>query len=201
MYGMVYLVNAKYPNILLQGEIKMIKFSTKLSAMALATAIIGGAYSVNASAAESELQLMDSNESTEVVLFETEENKGVNEVAPGLGNPNEIIPYGTSKPEKTWNLSTSGRYGFSGYLNSARSLYTDYLLTGKSSVKIWARNHHHQYDLKFRLMRKDLIFDNQIGIYSVPVGKDGTVNVSKLDSSKNYYIEFIGVSDFSGYIE
>lgn len=171
----------------------MSKIFTKVSSLALAAAVVGSGFSVNASAAE-----LDANEFENVVS--TQENVGLNDLAPGVTNTDLVVPYGTSKPTSTWDLSKDGRYSFSGYLNSVRSLYTNYLLTGKSSVKIYVNNLDHQYSVKFKVMRKDLIFDNQIGSYSVAAGSSGVVTVS-LDSSSNYYIEFQGPCDFSGYIE
>lgn len=177
----------------------MSKISTKLSSLALATAVVGSGFNINAGAAELEPQVTDSNEFKTEVIYETQENVGVNDVEPGVGEPNLIVPYGTSKPTSTWNLSTQGRYDFNGS-TSGPTLYTNYLLTGKSSVKIWVRNNHHQYSLKFKVKRKDLVFDNTIGSYEVAVGKDGTFTVS-LDKSSNYYIEFSPPNNFSGYIE
>ncbi|WP_144787403.1 hypothetical protein [Lysinibacillus fusiformis] len=174
----------------------MSKIITKLSSLALATAVIGSGFSVNASAAEA----LDSNEFKNEVVYETQENVGVNDVEPGLGEPNVIVPFGTSKPTSTWDLSTQGRYPFSGSANSAVSLYTNYLLTGKSSVKIYVRNNDHQYSLKFKVKRKDLVFDNTIGSYELALGKDTTINLS-FDKSSNYYIEFSGPNNFSGHIE
>lgn len=180
----------------------MSKIFTKLSSLALATAVVGSGFSVNASATEleSQVQIVDISETQEIVKISTQENVGLNEVGPGVGDPNEIVPYGTSKPTSTWDLSTKGRYTFSGYLNSVRSLYTDYLLTGKSSVDIYVKNND-TIRLKFKVKRKDTIFDNQIGpTYELEAGKSGTVTVS-LDASSKYYIEFQGSCDVFGWIE
>lgn len=177
----------------------MSKIFTKLSSLALATAVVGSGFSVNASAAELESQALDSNEFKIEVVYETQENVGVNDIGPGVGEPNQIVPYGTSKPTSTWNLSKKGRYSFNGSSNSS-TLYTDYLLTGKSSVKIYVRNNDHQYSLKFKVKRKDLVFDNTVESYELALGKDTTINLT-LDKSSNYYIEFTGPSTFSGYIE
>lgn len=66
-------------------------------------------------------------------------------------------------------------------------------------AEIWVRNDDTQR-LHFKVKRKDLLFDNQIGpTYEVGVGKSGSVNVS-LDASSNYYIEFQGPCKFSGWI-
>lgn len=178
----------------------MSKIFTKLSSMVLATAVVGSGFSVNASANSLESQILNSNEFVNEVVYETQENVGVNDVEPGVGEPNIIVPYGTSKPTSTWDLSTQGRYTFSGSANSFVSLYTNYLLTGKSSVKIYVRNNDHQYSLKFKVKRKDLIFDNTVKSYELALGKDTTINLT-LDKSSNYYIEFTGPNTFSGYIE
>ncbi|TGN30378.1 hypothetical protein [Lysinibacillus sp. S2017] len=180
----------------------MSKIFTKLSSLALATAVVGSGFSVNASAAELESQVIDSNEFNNAVFYETQENVGVSEVVPGVGNPNVIVPYGVSKPTSIWNLSSQGTYSFGGSSGGA-DLYTDYLLTGKSSVTIKVRNNDHQYSLKFVLKRKDLIFDTTVGgpwQVSVGPGTDGSVTVSGLDKSANYYIQFTGPNNFNGSI-
>lgn len=174
----------------------MSKFLIKLSSLALALVVVSIGFSINVNASELELQELDSNDS---VFDETQENEGVNDVEPGIGNKDLIIPYGTSKPSSIWNLSTKGRYSFKGSSNSS-TLYTDYLLTGKSSVNIFVKNTDHQYSLKFKVKRKDLLLDNTIGSYVVPLGKSGTVNLT-LNKSSNYYIEFTGPNNFSGYIQ
>lgn len=178
----------------------MCKILTKVSSLALAAAVVSSGFSVNASAAEVETLVLETNEVKNVLIYETQENVGVNDVGPGLGN-DLIVPYGTSKPTDTWNLSKKGSYSFGGSLNTARSLYTDYLLTGKSKVKVEVSNNDHQYSLKFKLKRKDAIIDNQIGpTYEVPLGKTGYVEY-ELDKSSNYYLEFIGPCNFSGSIK
>ncbi|HDR4874908.1 TPA: hypothetical protein QCR24_005867 [Bacillus cereus] len=146
---------------------------------------------------QKELQGLTSNESKKAVFYDTQENAGVNDVGPGVGDPNAIVSYGTSKPTSTWNLSTQGGYGIEGSSNGA-TLYTNYLFTGKSSFTIKIRNNDN-ISLKFKLKRKDLIFDNTIGSYEIPAGKDGTVTVS-VDKSSNYYLEFTGPNKFRGTI-
>ncbi len=49
-----------------------------------------------------------------------------------------ISTYSTSLPTKTYNLSTKGRYYFSGKAN-VQNLYSNYLFTGVSKVKIHAK--------------------------------------------------------------
>ncbi|QTD40355.1 hypothetical protein [Sporosarcina sp. Te-1] len=177
----------------------MSKISTKLTSLALATAVLGSGFSGNASATELESQVQNDG-TQEIVEISTQENVGLNEVGPGVGDPNEIVPYGTSKPTSTWDLSTQGRYTFSGYLNSVRDLYTNYLLTGKSSAEIYIWNND-TTRLRFKVMQKNLLFDSQIGpTYELAAGATGTVNVS-LDASKNYYIVFQGPCDVGGWIQ
>ncbi|MGG2109085.1 hypothetical protein ABFY60_01160 [Lysinibacillus pakistanensis] len=178
----------------------MSKIFTKLSSLALATAVVGSGFSVNANAAELESQVLDSNEFKNEVFYETQENVGVNDVGPGLGDPNVIVPFGTSKPTSTWDLSTKGIYTFDGS-SSGPTLYTNYLLTGKSSVEIYATNQNNQFSLKFKLKRKDLIFDSTIKSFEIPAGKDGTFTVPSLDTSSNYYLEFSPPNKFYGYIK
>lgn len=175
----------------------MSKMFTKLSSLALTAAVVTSGFSVNVSAAELESQGRDSNEFKNAVIYETQKNVGVNDVRPGVGVPNGIVLYGTSKPDSIWNLSTQGGYGIEGSSNGA-TLYTNYLFTGKSSFTIKIRNNDN-ISLKFKLKRKDLIFDNTIGSYEISAGKDGTVTVS-VDKSSNYYLEFTGPNKFRGTI-
>lgn len=177
----------------------MSKTFTKLSSLALAATILGSGFSINANAAELDSQV-DSNEFKKVELHEVKQNVGVNEIAPGLGDPNQMVTFGTSKPTSVIDLSTYGRKSFEGYLTTARSLYTNDLYTGKSSFKIYVRNTGTD-TLTFKVKRKDAIFDNTVGTYEVNRGVGGTVTVSSLAKSSNYYIEFIGPANFSGWIE
>ena len=178
----------------------MSKIFTKVSSMALAAAIVGSGLSVNVDAAELESKVLDSNEFKNAVFYKTQKNVGVNDVGPGVADKDLIVTYGTSKPTDTWNLSTKGSYYFEGYLNSVRSLYTNYLFTGKSSVRIDVWNKDNLNSMKFKVKRKDLIFDNTIETYTVKPGQDGYVNLT-LDKSSTYYIEFLGPCNFSGTIK
>ncbi|MEK5147961.1 hypothetical protein MKX53_13160 [Psychrobacillus sp. FSL K6-4615] len=59
--------------------------------------------------------------------------------------------------------------------------------------------------MKFKVKRKDLVFDNTVGTYEVKLKPDGSYNdglfTLSLDKSSNYYIEFAGPNEFNGYIE
>lgn len=76
--------------------------------------------------------------------FETQENVGVS----ALEETVEVTPYGVLKPSSSsvWNLYTQGRYDFSGNATGS-DLYTNYYLTGKSSVKIVITNHSSKNNL------------------------------------------------------
>lgn len=178
----------------------MSKIFTKISSLALAAAVVGSGLSVNVNAAELEKKVPDSIELKDAVVSETQENVGVNEVGPGVGDPNEIVPFGTSKPTSVWNLSTQGRYGFAGSSSSMATLYTNYLITGKSSFTINVRNYH-STPLVVKLKRKDAIIDNTLGTYTVKrfTTSQDDLNVTwNVNSSSNYYLDFEGPSDFSG---
>lgn len=177
----------------------MIKFFTKVILLVLATTIISSGFNVTTSASELKTQNLNTINIENVVNSETPNNIGVNETGPG---ENLIVPYGVSKPTSIWNLAKKGRYFFSGTNNSAGSLYTNYLFTGKSTFKISVKNTDHQVGTKFKVKKKGKIFDKQIGkTYVVKQGKSGQITIKKLDKSSKYYIEFVGPTKFNGSIE
>lgn len=109
-----------------------------------------------------------------------------------------VVPFSTYLPTDTWDLSKNTKYNFSGKANT-ETLYTNYLFTGVSKVKIHVNNTSSS-TLKVEL-KKD-----KSGLNTVTSSKkiegnnyiEWTVNV---DSSSKYYIRFVAPCNFNGYIE
>lgn len=130
--------------------------------------------------------------------FETQENVGVS----ALEETVEVTPYGVLKPSSSsvWNLYTQGRYDFSGNATGS-DLYTNYYLTGKSSVKIVITNHSSKNNLEVSFMQLNTFLDTTIKNYTVTPGATLTAYPPTISSSEKYYLLFKGPSNFSGYIE
>ncbi|HIR52261.1 MAG TPA: hypothetical protein IAB39_02495 [Candidatus Onthovicinus excrementipullorum] len=128
----------------------------------------------------------------------TNENVGVSEVPP-ITYESEIVPFGVSKPSKNWNLSSQGRYNFSG--NSyGQDLYSNYNLTGVNKVKIYVKNNY-SGTLKIKLLKSQTGIDWAVSKMEIDGGEEVTWTASGLDSSAKYILKFYGPSDFSGWIE
>lgn len=110
-----------------------------------------------------------------------------------------VSPYSIEKPSKEWNLKEDGRYDFKGSASS-QDLYTNYLLTGKTSVKIYVLNKGDK-NLSFALYKNKFGFDEKIGDCDIASGADVEWPVSDLDEEAEYYIKFYAPCEFSGYIE
>ena len=103
------------------------------------------------------------------------------------------------KPSKTWDLSSKGKYSFSGS-SQAATLYTNYLFTGKTSVTIKINNNKNK-DVTVKYRRKDLIFDNTIYTVTIKPNESEEFTINNLDKSNKYYISFSGSCDVDGYIK
>lgn len=144
----------------------------------------------------------------ETIIYVTEEegfsngNIGVSYIRP-TANDREISPFGTSKPTGKWNLSSSGRYDFSGGA-SYEALYTNYLFTGASSVRVKLTATKNN-SLRAELWQRKTGFlqsDSKVYTFSeVPVGNTTETTVFGLSSSASYYIKFLAPAYFTGWIE
>lgn len=136
--------------------------------------------------------------STALASAATDENVGVSEVPPTTYE-SEIVPFGVSKPSKDWNLSSQGRYNFSG--NSyGQDLYSNYNLTGVNKVKIYVKNNYSR-TLTVKLLKSQTGIDWSVSTMKIDGGEEATWTASGLDSSAKYILKFYGPSDFSGWIE
>jgi len=106
---------------------------------------------------------------------------------------------GVDKPTSTWDLSSKGRYNFSGEAYAV-DLYTNYYLTGKSSVTISITNKSTSKSMKAKLFEKSAWFISESTV-TVPANGTTTWTVSGLDKSAKYYIQFYNPCYFSGYIK
>lgn len=179
----------------------MSKIFTKLSSLALATAVVGSGFSVNASATEleSQVQNVDISETQEIVKISTQENVGLTEVPPQEPTTGEITPYSTSYPSNIWNLANKGRYDFEG-VGQSNVLYSDYLFTGKKSVTLYVKNTSSTFDLNVSIRKKNAFSDSVVwGIYIAPGGSITTPIT--LDTTEYYYLQTNPPAKFEGYIQ
>lgn len=99
-----------------------------------------------------------------------------------------------SIPSDVWNISSSGRYNFSGSSNTV-NVYTNYKFNGKSSYTIYVKNTG-DYQLTVKAKTRLKTYKKTI----IAPGKSVTLKLSDMKSSTEFYILFRG-SEFSGYIE
>jgi len=113
-----------------------------------------------------------------------------------------ITPFGTSQPRNVWNLRTRGRYNFRGVANVSR-LYTNYLLTDASQVRIRVNNNHPSATLVVRLVHVNsfLFFNSTVSTVRVPPNGFTQWTVNGLTASANHWITFDAPSNFNGWIE
>lgn len=114
-----------------------------------------------------------------------------------LVDGSEINLYTTEFPDKTWNLSTKGKYNFSGWTGSG-SLYSNYLFTGVSKVDIYVNNlSSSRITVE---LKKDVTGFNPISSIKTISGNNDQKWSVDIDSSSKYYLRFTGGGDFDGYI-
>lgn len=144
----------------------------------------------------------------EVITYTTAEetfndnNIGVSFIKPNTSG-GEISTFGTSKPTNKWNLNSSGRYDFSGGA-AYDTLYTNYLFTGVSSVRVKLTATKNN-SLRAELWQRNTGFlqsDSKVYTFSeLQVGNTAETTLFGLSSSANYYIKFLAPSYFTGWIE
>ncbi|MGN0458683.1 MAG: hypothetical protein ACI4IL_06920 [Eubacterium sp.] len=116
---------------------------------------------------------------------------------PNYLNKNIYSTYSVSIPSKIYNLGTSGKYEFQGEAYS-QDLYSNYLFTGVSKVKIHVENNYKKR-LKVQLKEKKSGINPVVSTQYVEADNMATYTVS-VDSSKKYYIRFVHECVFEGYI-
>ena len=104
---------------------------------------------------------------------------------------------GLKKPTEVWNLAKKGTYKLEGYADN-NALYSEYLFTGVTSIKVTLTETGKYYPVTAELYRKDWIFDNKIG--DLTAAKDSTKSrtFTGLDKSKNYYLRIPAPCQFKG---
>lgn len=129
-----------------------------------------------------------------------EENVGVTEVAPGQPDTSgEITPYSTTYPKSVWNLSTQGKYNFSGAANNQK-LYTNYLFTGKKHASLYIENTSSTYSITAKFRQKKTLLDSTVYTVTLKPGQ-WVSRALTLDQSAHYYLEVAAPSKFKGYIQ
>ncbi len=110
----------------------------------------------------------------------------------------KIEPYSTELPANVWDFSEKGRYNFGGKAGM-ETLYSNFLFTGASKVKIYVKNYHKE-TLTVEL-KKNKSGINTVTSHKKIKGNNYDIWTVDLDSSAKYYLRFVFPSDFSGYIE
>ena len=124
-------------------------------------------------------------------------NNGVS-VNPSFLDDNVYSINSVSIPSSVHNLNTAGQYDFHGEAY-AQDLYTNYLFTGVSKVKIHVKNNHSKR-LKVQLKEKKAGINPVVSTQYVEANNSATYTVS-VNSSKKYYIRFVHECVFEGYIK
>jgi hypothetical protein len=105
-----------------------------------------------------------------------------------------VMPNDREPPSDSWNLVDSGVYDFNG-LAQVSDLYTNYFLTGKSSMALTVINDSKENSLKFAVFKKG---GKKIKTYTVSANSEYHCTVNGLDPSVKYYIRFYAPCDFHG---
>lgn len=100
-------------------------------------------------------------------------------------------------PRTTWNLSTRGKYDFSGDAYGKATLYSNYLFTGVDRLDITVFNTGTNSITV--TVKKDGLIDTVVGSFTVSAG--GTaVKYYDVDDNSKYYLCFSGPCHFNGWI-
>lgn len=98
------------------------------------------------------------------------------------------------RPEKVWNIASSGRYTFGGVCYNS-TIYTNYKFKGKSSYTVHVENDGTE-DLTIKVRTLAKVYKS----ITISEGSMTSFTVSGMDSSTEFYITFRG-SSFDGYIQ
>lgn len=102
----------------------------------------------------------------------------------------------TSRPSSVWDVSSSGKYTFSG-TSYYQTLYTNYKFKGKTSYTIYVYN-----GSSYNMTVKAKTLLTTYAKTTVGPGESATLSLSGMDKSTEFYITFDGdYMDFSGYIK
>ena len=131
----------------------------------------------------------------------TNDNENVSVNVPGLKD--DIMEFGLNTPSASGAINISGtKMSFSGSSTQGYDLNTDNCFTGVSRVTIEVTNSR-SAALTVKLYKRNIgngNLDTLIDSYSFDGNSTGGYGTSGLSSSSNYYLKFIGVSNFSGYV-
>ena len=118
---------------------------------------------------------------------------------PPIGVANEdVTAYDNSIPSNVWNLSSSGRYDFSGVATGKANLYTNYLFTGVNSLAISVTNKNTS-TLTVTVYKNGIIL-TKVGSFIVNPNTS-SVKSYNVKSNNNYYIAFSSPCNFSGFVQ
>lgn len=104
---------------------------------------------------------------------------------------NIIEPYGTKKPTEVWDITDLGIYNFAGQAGY-QDLYTEYLITGKTSYTVEVENKR-DYTLTMEVYKKAFIgiLDSKIATKTAVANDTSTFTISGLKTGDKIYIKYI----------
>ncbi|MEC5422563.1 hypothetical protein QGM71_03535 [Virgibacillus sp. C22-A2] len=114
------------------------------------------------------------------------------------GEEGEVSIHGLDPPGSVWDVTRKGQYDFAGKA-SGSTLYTNYLITGKSSYRLEIKNIQND-TLRVDLMKRNSWIDSRVATYNLSAKSTRYTFPSGLDSSGHYYLKFYAPSEFSGNI-
>ena len=115
-----------------------------------------------------------------------------------INNSGPVTTYSTSKPGTAWNWS-KGSYHFEGQ-SFSQPLYSNYLFTNASKVRITACNDAEKEVLTVKLLKKQIGVDWSVSTKKIKHGETLSWQV-EIDSSREYILMFQGThANFYGTI-
>lgn len=105
-----------------------------------------------------------------------------------------------SVPTQTWNIKTEGTYKFEGKANR-QDLYTEYLLTGKTSYDIHLENRKDAETTVKVYKNVPYGLDKRLLTEKIPALESEDFSVSGLETDDNIYIRYTAPVDCKGTVK
>lgn len=112
-----------------------------------------------------------------------------------------IAPQATDKPYLTWDLSSDGRYDFSGSSSDGQPLYTNKMFTGVVQYHLYVENKRNTTLTVTVYKDRAFLPDTVVDTYTIPANDTKEFDRGNWDSSEKYYLDFGTNCKFKGYIE
>ena len=136
--------------------------------------------------------------STTSVAFASPENVGLTD-SPSYLIDGGISTYDGKKPTDVWNMTTMGKYTFSGD-TCGGYLYTLYRFTSTWGLKITVTNDDPKYEVNVVVYECRSLFDKDLADRTIKPGDTLTFTVNDLNFLSEYYVRFSSASKVHGTI-